>query len=174
MTNKFTKVPNDVLRDAALSVSARMLYAVLKSYDWRGDITGIADTLGRVITFSYDANSNLQTITQNWTVNGVSQTHTWASFGWGTQSLQPSFSSIAVVGTYSGETVPVIKQVGLDDGTSYHFEYTTAGQVSAVHRYSSDNIERSRTAYDYATLADDCPRVIDTRVTADSWTGDND
>src|SRR5947209_4026430 len=143
------------------------------NYDWRGDIANITDTLGRVITFNYDANANLQTITQTWQVGGVSQTHTWASFGWGTQVLQPGFSSIAAVGTYAGETIPVITQVGLDDGSRYNFEYVGAGQVSVIHRYSSDNAERSRMSYDYATLADDCPRVIATRIWADNWTGIN-
>jgi YD repeat-containing protein len=141
------------------------------SYDWRGDITNMTDTLGRVVTFNYDTNANLSTITQTWQVNGVAQAHTWASFGWGTVALQPGFSSIAAVGTYSGEVVPVLTQVGLDDGTRYNFEYTGAGQVSAIHRYTSDNVERSHTTYDYATLADDCPRIIDTRVWADNWTG---
>ncbi|MDQ3744341.1 MAG: PKD domain-containing protein, partial [Acidobacteriota bacterium] len=142
-------------------------------YDWRGDIASVTDTLGRTISFNYDANANLQTITQTWTVNGTAQTHTWASFGWGTQVLQPGFSSIAAVGTYAGEIIPVINQVGLDDGSRYNFEYTSAGQVNIIHRYSSDSVERSRMTYDYATLADDCPRVIDTRVRADNWTGIN-
>src|SRR5205085_1104939 len=143
------------------------------NYDWRGDIASVTDTLGRIITFNYDANANLQTITQTWQVNGAAQTHTWASFGWGTQTLQPGFSSIAAVGTYAGEIFPVITQVGLDDGTRYNFEYTAAGQASVIHRFTSDSVERARTTYDYATLADDCPRVIDTRVWADNWTGIN-
>lgn len=142
-------------------------------YDWRGDIASVTDTLGRAVTFNYDANANLQTVTQTWTVSGTAQTHTWASFGWGTQVLQPGFSSIAAVGTFAGETIPVLTQVGVDDGSRYNFEYTSAGQVNIIHRYSSDNVERSRMTYDYATLADDCPRVIDTRVRADNWTGIN-
>jgi len=34
--------------------------------DWRGDIQTITDTLGRVITFNYDGNANLLSITQSW------------------------------------------------------------------------------------------------------------
>jgi YD repeat-containing protein len=143
------------------------------SYMWWGDVLSVSDTLGRTVTFNYDANENLQTITQNWTVNGQTQTHTWATFGWGTKVLQPGFSSVAAVGTYAGETIPVMTQVGLDDGTRYNFEYTSAGQVNVIHRYSSDNVERARTIYDYATLPDDCPRLIDSQVSADSWTGVN-
>jgi hypothetical protein len=106
-------------------------------------------------------------------VNGVTQTHTWASFGWGTQVLQPGFSSVTAVGTYAGETIPVVTQIGFDDGTRYNFEYTAAGQVNVTHRYSSDNVERSHTSYDYATLADDCPRVIAEKISADNWTNLN-
>ena len=47
-----------------------------------GQITTITDTLGRTITFNYDGNANLLSITDVW--NG--QTHTWATFGWGTQA----------------------------------------------------------------------------------------
>ncbi len=143
------------------------------SYDWRGDIASVTDTLGRIINFNYDANANLSTITQTWQVNGVSQAHTWASFGWGTQVLQPPFFSVAAVGAYGGEVIPVLTQVGLDDGSRYNFEYTGAGQVNVIRRYTSDNVERSRTTYDYATLADDCPRVVSVRVSADNWTGMN-
>jgi YD repeat-containing protein len=142
-------------------------------YSIHGDITSVTDTLGRALTFDYDANANLQTITQVWRVNGTSQTHAWASFGWGTKALQPGFSSVAAVGTFGGEVVPVLTQVGLDDGTRYNFEYTSSGQVNVIRRYSPDNVERSRATYTYATLADDCPRVIDMRVWADNWTGIN-
>ena len=51
------------------------------SYDWRGDLASVTDTLGRVVNFIYDNNANLSAITQTWQVNGVAQTHTWASFG---------------------------------------------------------------------------------------------
>jgi YD repeat-containing protein len=142
------------------------------SYDWRGDITNVTDTLGRVITFNYDTNANLSTIMQSWQGNSAAQPHKWARFDWNNVTLQPSFA-LSAVGTYGGETIPVLEQVWLDDDTHYSFEYTGAGQVNVIRRYSSDNLERSRTTYDYATLADDCPRVIDTRVWADNWTGIN-
>ena len=48
------------------------------SYNSLGQITTITDTLGRVITFTYDSNSNPISITQMW----GAQTHTWATFGW--------------------------------------------------------------------------------------------
>ncbi|HEX2271653.1 MAG TPA: DUF4214 domain-containing protein, partial [Pyrinomonadaceae bacterium] len=45
-----------------------------------GRITTITDTLNRVITFHYDSNANLLSITQSW--NG--QSHQWVGFSWGT------------------------------------------------------------------------------------------
>jgi YD repeat-containing protein len=140
------------------------------NYDWRGDITNITDTLGRVITFNYDANANLSTITQSWA--GQPLPHTWATFGWGTLSMQPSFGG-QVVGTHSGEVVPVLSQVGLSDGSRHTFEYTSAGQVNLIRRYTSDNVQRSYLAYDYAPASDYIPRITQTRVWAQDWTGVN-
>jgi YD repeat-containing protein len=137
------------------------------NYDWRGDITNLTDTLGRVITFHYDGNANPISITQTW--NG--QTHTWATFGWGTVTMQPSISG--VVGTYNGEVIPALTQVGLDDGSHYNFEYTGAGQVNFIRRYTSDSVQRSYTAYDYASSADSSPRLTGQRVWAENWTGVN-
>ena len=143
------------------------------NYDWLGHITTIIDTLARTITFNYDTNANLLSITQSWTVNGSPQTHTWASFGWSTKTIQPSFSGVMAVGAVSGYTFPVITHVGLDDGTRFTFEYNGSGQVNPIRSYRSDDIERAYTAYDYDSPADDCPRLIDTHVWAENWTGIN-
>jgi YD repeat-containing protein len=143
------------------------------NYDWLGHITTIIDTLARTITFNYDTNANLLSITQSWTVNGVPATHTWASFGWGTKTLQPSFTGVLAVGAANPSTIPVLNQVGLDDGSRYTFEYNAAGQVNPIRSFRSDNIERAYTAYDYDTTVDDCPRLIDTHVWAQNWTGIN-
>jgi YD repeat-containing protein len=142
------------------------------NYDWLGHITSILDTLARTITFNYDGNANLTSITQSWTVNGSPQTHTWASFGWATTQLQPSFSGVMVVGANTS-TIPVLHQVGLDDGSHYTFEYNAAGQVNPIRSYRSDNVQRTYTAYDYDSPADDCPRLVDTHVWAENWTGVN-
>jgi YD repeat-containing protein len=143
------------------------------NYDWRGHITTITDTLGRVVTFNYDGNANLLSITQTW--NGQTPPHYWATFSWGPAlSMNVSgFSGASVVNTYTGESIPVLRQVGLDDGSYYAFEYTGAGQVNMIRRYTSDNIERSHTAYDYDNSPSDCPRITQTRVWALDWTGVN-
>lgn len=143
------------------------------NYNWLGHITTITDTLARSISFNYDANANLISITQSWTVNGVPQTHTWASFGWDTKTLQTSFSGVLVVGAPNGSTIPVLSQVGLDDGSHYTFEYTAAAQVNLIRSFRSDNVQRAYAAYDYQYSGDDCPRLSATRVSAENWTAIN-
>jgi YD repeat-containing protein len=150
------------------SIEDRNGNLILVSYDGYGEMQNITDTLGRVITFNYDSNANLSTITQIW--NG--QTHTWASFGWSTKVIHPSFG-LPVVGTYDGETIPVLTQVGLPDGSRYNFEYTDRGQVNIIRRYSYDDVQRSATTYSYSSPTNDCPRINDARVTVDKWTGLN-
>ena len=139
------------------------------NYSGNANITNITDTLGRVITFNYDANANPVSITQSW--NG--QTHTWATFGWGTLTMQLGFSGVSVVGTYSGEAIPVLTQVGFDDGSHFNFEYTGSGQVNVIRRYRSDGGHAAYLAYDYATTYDNCPRISQTRLWAENWTGVN-
>ena len=86
----------------------------------QGDITSIADTLGRVITFNYDGNANLISITQNWA--GQPQPHTWATFGWGNIPIQSNLPG--VVGTHSGDVIPMLTQVGLDDALTTRLNTT--------------------------------------------------
>jgi hypothetical protein len=127
--------------------------------DWRGDILTVTDTLNRTLNFNLDSNGNLLSITQSW--NGGAQTHTWATFGWGAAFAMNvgGFTGTSVIGTYTGESIPVLRQVGLDDGSYYTFEYNATGQVNMIRRFTSDAIQRSYTAYDYDNSASDCPRL---------------
>jgi YD repeat-containing protein len=144
------------------------------SYDWLGHISSITDTLGRVITVNYDSKANQTSIDQTW--NG--QTHTWATFGWGTVNIQTSFSGVAVSGAPNGTIIPVLTMVGFDDGTYCKFLYNGAAQVTRVTNYASDsnpftdNHPRNYTAFDYGA-GDDSTRLIATRVWAENWNGIN-
>ncbi|MGH9970022.1 MAG: DUF4214 domain-containing protein [Pyrinomonadaceae bacterium] len=140
-------------------------------YKWWGDIDTVTDTLGRIFYFSYDVNNNLNSITQNWS----GWWRTMASFGWGASHIMnvSSLTGVAVVGTYQGESIPVLRQVGLLDGSYYTFEYTGAAQVNMIRRYTYDNVQRSYMAYDYDNPNNDCPRITQTRVWAENWTGVN-
>ena len=77
------------------------------------------------------------------------------------------FTGASVIGTYTGESIPVLRQVGLDDGSYFTFDYTGAGQVNLIRSYRSDNVQRAYTAYDYNSANNDCPRITQTRV----WAG---
>ncbi len=138
------------------------------NYNTIGDLTTVTDTLGRVITFNYDGNANLTSITQPWSTGS----HPWATFGWGTKT-QDTFVGNSVVGAPSGTSVPVLTQVSLHDGSRYDFQYTNALQVFMIRRYNSVNVERAYTIFDYDT-AIDCPRLTTVRVQADNWTDVND
>jgi YD repeat-containing protein len=134
-----------------------------------GRITSITDTLGRVINFNYDSNANLISITQSW--NGQ-PSHQWVSFGWSTRTMQSSFSGVAVVGTVNGSIVPVITQVSLNDTSYFTFDYNNSLQVTSIRNYFGTT-ERNATTFTYETPASDVPRLLDTRVSAQNWTGIN-
>jgi len=135
------------------------------------DIHTITDTLNRTITFIYDGYNNVTSITQTWS----GTTHTWATFSWGSNLTMDTtgFTGINVVGTHNGESIPVLRQVSLDDGSYYTFDYSGAAQVTTIHRYTSDNVQRAYTAYNYDGSNSDCPRITASRVWAESWTGIN-
>lgn len=134
-----------------------------------GQISNIVDTLGRVINFNYDTNANLISITQAW--NGQ-PAHQWASFGWGTRTMQSSFSGAAVVGTANGTVIPVLTQVALNDTSYFTFDYTNSLQVSLVKKYFGAT-ERNATSLTYETPGSDVPRLLSSSVSAQNWTGIN-
>src|SRR6201991_1816735 len=134
-----------------------------------GQITSINDTLSRVITFNYDSNANLVSITQAWNGQPV---HQWVSFGWSTRTMQSSFTSGAVIGTKNGTVLPVITQVALNDTSHFTFDYTNSLQVSVIRNYFGA-VERNAISFTYETPAGDVPRLLDSRVSARNWTGVN-
>src|ERR1700741_2606135 len=134
-----------------------------------GRITSITDTLGRIITFNYDSNSNLISITQAW--NGQAS-HQWVSFGWSTRNMQYSFATDKVIGTNAGATIPVITQVALNDTSYFTFDYTNQLQVSLIKNYFA-GIERNATSFTYETPSGDVPRLTSSSVSAQNWTGVN-
>jgi len=137
--------------------------------DALGQIGNITDTLGRLISFNYDSNANLLSITQAW--NGQ-PAHQWVSFGWGTRTMQSSFTSGVVIGTKNGTVLPVLTQVALNDTSYFTFDYTNSLQVSVIRNYFGA-VERNATSFTYETPAGDVPRLLDSRVSARNWTGVN-
>lgn len=155
------------------------------NYNSLGDLTSVIDTLGRTITFNYDDNANLISITQIWhrDVQGggqTTETHQWATFRWGSTTIQPGFSGVALSGIANGQSIPVLTMVGLDDGTYCKFAYANwnSGLVARIMQYASDsnpdydNHERMHTVFNYLA-SDDAARLTDSRVAAENWSGIN-
>ena len=137
-----------------------------------GQISTIIDTLARTITFNYDANQNLSTITQSWTVQGQTVTHQWATFTIDDKTIQTGFSP-QVVGLENNAAIAALTQVRFDDGTRYDFGYNSYGQVSLIKHFAEDNHLLSSTSYTLPSDANDCPRLTERRVSAEKWTGEN-
>jgi YD repeat-containing protein len=134
-----------------------------------GRISTITDTLGRVITFNYDVNANLISITQAWSGQ---PSHQWVGFNWGTRNMQSSFSGAAVIGPKNGTSLPVITQVTLNDTSHFTFDYNNSLQVYLVRKYFGA-LQRSEITFTYETPGSDVPRLTDSRISAHNWTGIN-
>ena len=74
-------------------------------YGSLAEISTVTDTLGRVINFNYDGFNHLLSITQNW----GGQTHTWATFAYGTQTIQTNFPGLTLNGTANGAQESVLR-----------------------------------------------------------------
>src|SRR5262249_11036662 len=142
-------------------------------------ITTITDTLGRVVNFNYDGASRLTSITQSW----GGGTHTWATFAYSTVTISAGFLSLNMVEVKNGQTLPVLSQVGLADGSVYLFDYNTYGQVYTIHRYAPSKATPSSFPGDYTQLSyvtydlphdgsgqqNDCPRFYKRTDWANNW-----
>jgi YD repeat-containing protein len=148
-------------------------------YGGLAEIRTITDTLGRVIAFNYDGSNHLKSITQN----RGGQTYTWATFAYGTQTIQTNFPGLSLSGTTNGAQKSVLQRVGLADGSVYSFEYNTYCQVKTIRRYAPDNsnpvdfpddyLQLAYTTYGLPDNADDpqtdCPRITSRTDWAYNW-----
>lgn len=138
-----------------------------------GHLQTITDTLGRVITFVYYGDGNLQAIRQTW----AGATHDWATFYYGTVHVQPNFGGGLFVNGPSNNDVTVLTQVTLNKGDYYTFGYNAAfGQVNKISHYNAYGWYLAYTSYnmDSSTNQTDCPRFTERRDWAQSWNGDTD
>jgi YD repeat-containing protein len=162
----FTEIDNEF---RCVEVKDRNGNYITVNHNALGRITTIADTLGRVINFNYDANQNLLSITQSW--NGQ-PSHQWVGFSWGTRNMQASFSGAAVIGPKNGTVLPVITGVTLNDTSQVTFDYNNSLQVFLItDKFGA--LQRSATTFTYETPGSDVPRLTDSRISAHNWTGIN-
>jgi len=148
-------------------------------YGSLAEIRTVTDPLGRVINFNYVGSNRLDSITQNW----GGQTHTWATFTYGTQMIQTNFPGLTLNGTANGAQKSVLTRVGLADGSVYSFEYNTYCQVKTIRHYAPNNSNPVNFPGDYLQLAyttyglpdnannfqTDCPRITSRTDWASNW-----
>ncbi len=107
-------------------------------------ISTITDTLGRVITFNYDGDGRLTSITQG------AKTH--ATFAWNTAYiLKYNFTSLVVTNSPANNSTHNVL-TGLTypgNGTSYNFIYGDWGIVKKTEHKSSSGDVRSYFSYNY-------------------------
>jgi RHS repeat-associated protein len=138
-----------------------------------GHLQTITDTLGRVITFVYYPDGNLQAIRQSW----AGANHDWATFNYGQVTVAPAFGGGLLVNGPSNNLVTVLTQVTLHDASSYRFDYNAAfGQVKQINHYGADDHLLAYTSYDVDASAGqtDCPRFTHRKDWAKYWNGDTE
>jgi len=138
-----------------------------------GHLLTITDTLGRVVTFVYDNDNNLQAIRQTWA--GVA--HDWATFIYGQVWVAPAFGGGLVVNGPNGNYTTVLTQVNLQDGTYFTFNYNAPfAQVKRINHYAADTHLRNYTSYNVSSAAGqtDCPRFTERRDWAVDWNNNNE
>ncbi len=143
------------------------------TYSANGHLQTITDTLGRIVEFVYDTNSNLQVIRQNW--NGV--WHNWATFYYGQVFVASAFGGGLFVNGPNNNYTTVLTQVSLPDATYFTFEYNAAfAQVKRINSYAADTHLRSYTSYnvDSSSGQTECPRFTQQRTWADNWNDGNE
>lgn len=138
-----------------------------------GHLLTMTDTLGRLISFVYDAGDNLSAIRQTWA--GV--THDWATFSYGQVFVAPSFGGGLAVNGPNNNNTTVLTQVSLADGSYYTFNYNNAfAQVNRINRYGADGHLLSYESYNVssATGQTECPRFTERREWAENWNNHNE
>ena len=101
---------------------------VTLAYNAAGDVSSITDTLGRVVTFSYDANGRPLAIEQN----RSGQVHQWATFGYSNLTIATGFGvGVSALGSANGTVMSVLSRVSLDDGSRFDFLYNSWGRSIA-------------------------------------------
>jgi len=110
----------------------------------------ISNSIGRVITFNYDASNHLTSLTQLISPSG---TKTYATFTWGTPYASGyswyNFSGLTVSGAPTASQFQVITKCTYPNNTGYQFTYGDWGIIDKIEQLSSTGTTRSYISYDY-------------------------
>lgn len=138
------------------------------TYNERGQLNTVTDTVGRTLLFNRDRGGNLLSISQP--LEGA-QERVLATFGYSELIVQTNFDKLKVVGLRNGAKIPVLTMAGLPDGSRYEFAYTTWGQVARITFYAPDGHALAYTSYnlpqDATSPAAYCPRPTEVRAWAE-------
>jgi YD repeat-containing protein len=115
-------------------------------------INTITDTLGRVITFNYNASLQLTSVSGPALGGG---TKNFAAFTWNTaQPLNFNFTFLTVADSLtSGSSINVIISCTYPNSNGYTFVYGDWGIVDTIKQTSSNGTVRSYVSYNYPTAA---------------------
>lgn len=150
------------------------------SYNAAGRVNTITDTVGRVLTFNYDANGWLTSITQLWNQTSTAVTHYWARFEYADKQIDTNFPGLTVFGPADGTNLKILSRIKLADDSYFDFSYTSWGQVYKISSYAPDAHLLNYRFYNLPQTAgsgfehSDCPRFTQRRDWAQYWNGDTD
>ena len=148
--------------------------SIVADYNWtNGHLLTLTDTLGRTVTFVYNANSNLQAIRQTWWGGA----HDWATFEYGEVYVAPAFGGGLLVNGPNNNYVTVLTRVNLHDGSYFTFNYNAAfAQVNRINHYAADTHLLAYTSYNVSssTGQTECPRFTERRDWAENWNNQNE
>ncbi|MEZ5305925.1 MAG: FG-GAP-like repeat-containing protein [Pyrinomonadaceae bacterium] len=147
------------------------------SHNQYGLLESFADTLGRVVSVSYDSALRPVSVTQQWrdqNGSGSPVTRTYAEFEYSQTAVDPSFDqSLGVFGPDGGTLLTVLSKVTYGTSSSNtgstSFEYNSFGQVSKITNRAGDGhiLSYSRTNLETpGTGLMDVPKLSETR----NWT----
>lgn len=138
-----------------------------------GHLLTITDTLGRVVTFVYNSDNNLQAVRQTW----AGAAHDWATFSYGQVWVAPAFGGGLQVNGPNNNYTTVLTRVDLHDGSYFTFEYNAAfAQVKRINSYAADTHLRSYRSYNVSSSSGqtECPRFTEQRDWAENWNDGNE
>lgn len=127
------------------------------NHDTNGRLQSVTDTLGRVINVNYDGQGSPVSITQARSTG----TYTFATFTYTTQTINPNFSGLNLVGITNGTNIKVLQRIYYPDGGFTQFDYNSFGQVWWIRNFAADQHQLNYTAINFANESQaqtDCPR----------------
>jgi RHS repeat-associated protein len=117
-------------------------------------LSAVSDSLGRVITYNYDGQGRLISLTQAvHTYTDPSGTKTYASFTWGAVALNYNFSLAVKNSPVNGTAINVITKCTYPNGTAYAFTYGDWGIVTRIDHLSSAGDTQNYVSFNYPTAA---------------------